>query len=106
MTKFLAVFDDPSGERHLGIYYSWSEYHKDTWNPECKQILLMDPSTVKGKTYIEKKRKFHDLAVEFSNYRSELYPLTYSENQVIAEFFERYAKRYGLVRELKENGIL
>ena len=106
MTKFLAIFDDPQGKRHLGIYYDWSKYHEDIWNPNCKQVFLMDLSVVKGKTYSEKKKCLHDKAIEFSNYRSELYPLSYSESQVITEFFSRYGKRYGLINEFRENGIV
>ena len=105
MTKFLAVFDNAKGERECWIYYSWDAYYKDTFSPNCKEIFLMDMSKVSGKTYTEKKARLEDKAIEYSNMMGEIYPISWGEIAEIEGFFRTYGKRYGCLREFKENAI-
>lgn len=57
------------------------------------------------KSYQEKKEQARKEAVEWSNtFKYKNY--SYGELIVYEEYFYRLAKRYGLVREFRENGIL
>jgi hypothetical protein len=59
---------------------------------------------VSGKTYTERKENLRDLAIEYSNNVGETC-LSYGELAEIGCFFEKNGKRYGLLKEFKENGI-
>lgn len=105
MTKFLAVFDNANGERESWIYYNNEAFYNDTFSPECKIIFTLDLSKAKGKTYAEKKAYIEEQAIDYSNNMSEIYPISYGELSEIEEYFSRYGKRYGLLREFKVNAI-
>lgn len=63
------------------------------------------------KTYYEKKEQFRQEAISFSN-RTDIFKeykgrdISYSELAFWAEYFYKQGKRYGLLKEFKENGIL
>ena len=58
---------------------------------------------VTGKTYQERKTSLQELAIEYSN---TCYPdLSYGELATVDSFFETQGRRYGLLREFKENAI-
>lgn len=105
MVKFLAVFIDQNKERHCNIYYDYDTYFRDKFSPACEGIVLIDLSRAKGKTYKERKEYIQELAIEYSNSMSEIYPISWGQLADIQEFFERYGKRYGLLREFRENAI-
>ena len=105
MTKFLAVYDDQNGERQCFIYYRWDLFHEDTFSPDCNRVFLMDLSKLPGKTYAEKKNNLRDKAIEYSTNTSEIYPISWGEAAEIQDYFETYGRRYGLLREFKENAI-
>lgn len=105
MTKFLAIYDDANGKRQTNIYYSWEIYHEKTFSPECKKIYILDLSRIKGKSYKEKQLNLRNIAIEWSNMQSETSDLSYGELNEISGFFEKYGRRYGLLREFKKEGI-
>ena len=55
--------------------------------------------------YQEQKNKVREAAIEWQTVAT-IQPLSYSDLVEIAEHFRPLAKRYGLLREFKENGIL
>lgn len=59
--------------------------------------------TYYGKRYTDKKDAIRNKAIELTSY--DLDGISYGESAVIQEFFEKYGKRYGLLREFHENGI-
>ena len=59
----------------------------------------------KGKTYKEKKESFRQLAIDYQLNFSQ-YSWCYSELLTIQTYFETNAKRYGLIKEFKENCII
>lgn len=89
------------------IYYKnsngYREYCKDTFSPLIEDLRVLDLS-VKGKTYEEKKQSLYDLAIE---YQYNFAPLSWSYGELyeLNNFFEKNAKRYGLLKEFKENAI-
>ena len=58
------------------------------------------------KSYQERKEEARNAAIEYQNTYSDGVIYTWSEVAEIGAKFERLAKRYGLIREFKENGII
>ena len=94
------------GEEHFDIYYDGNDirlWNQRTWSPTCENIETLD-FTIKGKTYKEKKGCLQDIAIEWSNHFSQ-YSWSYGELAEIQDYFYENGKRYGLLREFKENGV-
>lgn len=90
------------GKEHAELYDSWDRYHADTFSPLTEDISFVD-FNVHGNDYQSRKNSLRDIAIEWSNctdinlYMSELYR--------IEDWFERMARRYGLLQEFRENCI-
>ena len=99
----LGVFKNMDGKIESNLYYDWNEWHVDTFSPitEIKAMILFK---IKGKNYTERKASLEDLAIEYSNNAGETC-LSYGELAEIGNFFEKNGKRYGLLKEFRENGI-
>lgn len=57
-----------------------------------------------GKSYAERKAKAREEAIEWSSGFADA-PMSYGELLKWGEHFERIGRRYGLLREFRENGI-
>lgn len=94
-------------EQYNSIYYKnklgYKSWEEDTFNPSTKNISLLDLTT-KGKTYKERKCNLEELAKEWQNGFSSL-NWSYNELIEIQNFFYKNGKRYGLLKEFKENCI-
>jgi len=95
------------GETYFDIYYKnslgYDLWHKNTFSPKCKDIEILD-FKIGGKTYQERKSNLVELAKEWQLFFSGL-AWSYSELYEIGNYFYENAKRYGLVKEFKENCI-
>ena len=86
------------------IYYDWNQWHAETFRPQTKNIDLL-ALKVTGKTYQERKASARDLAVMYQLQWSAL-PWSWGEIAEIGAYFEKIGKRYGLIEEYHENGII
>ena len=100
------------GKEYFNLYFEdtfhigddgWKIWHEDTFSPNTKNIELLE-FKIKGKTYKEKKGCLQDIAIEWSNHFSQ-YSWSYGELAEIGIWFYKMGKRYGLLREFRENGI-
>lgn len=92
------------GETQIcNLYNDWHPWLSDTFSPTT-EIITQILFTVKGKTYNQKKAYLKDLAIDFQS--ADTMGLSWGEYAEITSFFEKNAKRYGLVKEFKENGII
>lgn len=57
------------------------------------------------KTYAENKERARDIAIEWSYDAADRGDLSYAELDDAGDYFYRLGKRYGLLREFRENGI-
>lgn len=55
--------------------------------------------------YKELKEKLRQEAIEWQNTMSE-FPLSYEELREMQRYFERMGKKFGLLKEFRENGII
>lgn len=85
--------------------YDYVELNKVSWNPTFEfDFDFVVFGNLKGKTYAEKKEEVRNKAIDFQSIDEG--GLSYGEYAMIAEYFETYGKRYGLMREFKNEGIL
>ena len=101
MKMFYAKFS-LYGTEHSELYFDHESYFKQTYSPLTKDIVRID-FTIHGKSYQEQKESARDVAIEWSN--SDTSGLSYGEMNIIWDWFDRMARRYGLLREFRENGI-
>ena len=102
--KFVGVYKDTDGKIKNNIYYNFEAWCNDTFSPAI-EIIKSIPLKVYGYSYKEKKEDLRQKAIEYQdtfNYVS----WSYEELTEIGEYFYKNGKRYGLLREFKENGIL
>ena len=93
-------------ETESGIYNNISRQAlTEEYGIKERHILAYIPLEVKGKTYAERKADLQNKAIEWS-YAQGLGNWSYSELGNISAFFEEQGKRYGLLREFRENGII
>lgn len=94
------------GKEHFDIYYDGNDirlWNQRTWSPTCENIETLD-FTIKGKNYQERKGYLENIAIDYSNNFASL-SWSYGELAEIGNWFYENGKRYGLLREFRENGI-
>ena len=78
-------------------------WNEDTFSPDTKNINILD-LTIKGKTYKERKYFAEEIAKIWQNEFSSL-NWSYNELAIMNEYFYKIGKKYGLLKEFKENCI-
>ena len=101
-----AVWKRYDGEYDGGVFDGWNEYFSDTWNPQTAEtdIALISDHAYMGRTYEDKKNYIRQKAIEYQ-YSASLISLSYMELMIMGNYFEKIGRRFGLLREFRENGI-
>lgn len=73
-----------------------------TFSPDVT-IRDMIPLTIGGRTYKERQNNLRELAIEVQ--LADDGGLSWGEAQALCAFFEEQGRRYGLLREFRENAI-
>lgn len=85
------------------LFSTWKQFHAATFSPDSRPDYVTDFRN-SGADYQSRKEAARTLAIEFqSNDRGGL---TWSEYNLICNLFEKLGKRYGLLTEYRENGLL
>ena len=92
-TRYLYV--DNNGEE--------TELSEDEYKEQLSSYFQKNNIKVKGKTYADRKAFVRDLAIEYSN--NQACGLSWYEVAYVGDMFYKLGKRYGLLKEFKENGI-
>lgn len=100
---FIGIFKNNEGKIENYIYFSFEEWNRDTFNPLTEIIGMLD-FKIQGKNYMGKKANLEDLAKEWQGQFAS-YNWSYGELATIGEYFNKNGKKYGLLREFKENCI-
>ena len=80
------------------------EWQKDTFSVDIGSIKVLD-FKIRGNNYQERKAEAEEIAKDWQN-NFACYDWGYSELIEIYAFFEKVGKRYGLIKEFKENAII
>ena len=99
---FYAKYRDINGEEVAKLYDRGEEYARDTFSPLVEPLTVIDFS-VKGKNYRERQSSVQTTARDFQ--AADIGGLFMSDYARIGEWFTTQCKRYGLMKEFRENTI-
>lgn len=100
---FYAAYQTPNGEHKQGIYQADS-FMSDTFSPDIKVNYA---SNLKPKTKDDARQMAIDIyAADRDTVDNGGEGLRYGEWAVIGDALERIARRFGLVREFRNEGII
>lgn len=86
-----------------GVCYSFPELYRETFTPEEWNIVILDKLTG---SYNEKQAALREKAIATQQAFAIMEYISYNELIDIEQYFTKYGKRYGLLKEFKENGII
>lgn len=95
-----------TGENADGGIYNNISYKAAVAGVGENNIISYIPLKVSGRTYTERKNDIETKAIEWSNTCGEYPRWSYGELAIINDFFEINGRRYGLIKEFRENGII
>ena len=103
---FYARIKHPEGFTEKKLYWNWDAYHHDTFSPDAETLDILGFS-VSGKNYHDRKESARNLAIDFSTMVSESadVDLSCAELYYIGQYFSDIGRKYGLLREFRENAI-
>lgn len=87
-----------------GLYDRYEDFYRETFSPDFDEVAELC-FKVKGRTYAERKDGVRQLAIDIQTFEREC-PITWGELALIGSWLKTQARRYGLLREFKENGII
>lgn len=100
---YYAAITTAHGERAQGIY-SPEEYTRDTFSPDSITHYITDLKPHTKAAARQMAVDIMDADRETVNSGGEC--LSYGEYAIITDALEKAARRFGLVREFRENGII
>ena len=99
---FYAKYKDADGQEVAKLYDRGEEYARDTFSPLVEPLTVIDFS-VKGKNYRERQSSVETTARDFQ--AADIGGLFMSDYARIGEWFTTQGKRYGLLKEFRENAV-
>ena len=91
------------GNEETGVLYEdFQDYISDTFSPEVETMVII-PFTVHGSNYAERRENVRETAIDFQ--AADCGGLYMSDMAQIYGWFEKMGKRYGLLKEFRENAI-
>ena len=109
---FLATYYNPNADcdkdengRIAEVFTDFTEYYKRTFSPITEPKILVAFTLKNCKNYQERKSETREIAILTSNILSECYGLSWYEMGLISNWFETNGRRYGLLKEFRENGL-
>ena len=93
-----------SGAEFMETFADYEEMHRETFSPEYLISRVINTERLPGKTYADKKALLRDQAIDYSLQNN--FVIYGSDLVEIGAYFEKYGKRYGLIKEFRENGII
>lgn len=99
----LAVWKDPEGYMNNDLFDTHEDFFRATFSPECEIISAIELK-VSGKDYQSRKEAAREVAKEIQY--NDIGGLSYMELSDIQWFLLNIGKRYGLLNEFYDNGIL
>ena len=85
------------------VFDTWPQYHAATFSPDC-DISAVIPLTIHGATYAQRRDSLRNLAIDVQS--ADNGGMSYGDAANLTDWFTRNARRYGLVNELRDNGII
>lgn len=87
---------------HQREFDTWDRFHECFFDPEKELTWVHDNTPTE---YQRRKEAARDAAIEWQ-YNMESHHYSYGELADWQDYFTRLGRRYGLLREFRENGII
>lgn len=104
---YAIMYNEITDETTVKTFWSYPTYFSFTFSPALITTCFIDTNRQPpGKTYHEKKESLREQAIEYQHAWSENDCfLSWGELAEMDSYFNRYGKRYGLLKEFHENCI-
>lgn len=100
---FTISTDSRTNKTTANTFYTWHDCNVFFFSPCITQELVIDTDTAPaGKTYHEKKEWLQNKAIALSDYSCDI---SWLEYMILQDYFFQYGKKYGLLKEFRENAI-
>ena len=98
-----AAYHDENGNERATTFDFWDQVHSFFFSP-CLDPVFATDFKVTGKTYTERKENARNIAIGVQAF---FWPGLYlSEYADVENELETMGKKYGLIREFRENGVI
>ena len=106
--KTIIIFNEVNNHLNeiVGGIYTGIDHKTAAAEIGKNNILYFIPLRIAGKSYQERKNNLEETAKEWQRSNYDFIDWSYSELAEIQSFFEANGKRYGLIKEFTENGII
>lgn len=104
MAKIILAEIDFDGNVITKTYTRWEDLWADTGCPDY-HVLWLTSFKVSGRTYAERKACAERIGIECSHAMGTWYP-SWLELYEVTDVLTKIAKRYGLVEDFRENGLI
>lgn len=94
---------EQDGRTTAHLFHGWTELHAATFSPDVTPRDII-PLKIGGRTYKERQGNLRDLAIDIQLANDG--GISWGECVDMYSFFEEQGRRYGLLREFRENGVL
>lgn len=84
------------------LFDTWDAVHAATFSPDIDYTIV--PLKTRGRSYRERKDDLRKRAQDMQN--ADFGGLACNEIAALTDYFERAGKRYGLLKEFRENAII
>ena len=84
------------------LYEDFQDYISDAFSPTVETMVII-PFTVHGSNYAERRENVRETAIDFQ--AADCGGLYMSDYALIYDWFTKMGKRYGLLREFRENCV-
>ena len=102
MSVLYYVIHDTTTNEEKAVLGDYETLHNDTFNPDKVATCIIN-FVIHGKTYQDKKRSLEQMAIDFS--LNQAGGLAYNQVAAIQDYFEENGRRYGLLKDFRENAI-
>ena len=93
---------DKIGGAEISGLFTAAELAAELFDPDVEPLEII-PLTIGGGTYAERKARARALAISIQ--AADVGGLSYGESAILGYFFAAAGRRYGLLREFRENAI-
>lgn len=105
-TNYILIFNETSNYINEIVGGIYTGVNKEMLAEIENDILYIIPLKVSGRTYRDRRADLRNKAIEYQNSWYDFCGFSYGELAVIQDFFTAAGKKYGLLTEFKENGII
>ena len=100
---YVIAWNEKTDKTKACTFNSFSEYLEETFSPDLETICIIDTQKPPGgKTYNEKKETLQRQAI----HAQFIDNIAWLDIALLQDYFIRYGKRYGLLKEFRDNSII